>query len=215
MSDLVPFILSEEVERIKNEIDKRHVSITFDGTSRLGEALVIVVRFIDDWNIKQRLIGVHTLVKSITGEETAREVLGVLCREFKLVTEQVLAAMRDRASVNAVAIRHVKVMFPNLLDIGCYSHHLTLLEASLIFPLLKNSSSHGLVYSPTVQRLGLNGKVKQVDQWHFIVKPAGGAGGRFSIRLCSSLETCIHSCKSRLSFLQPQGTSFSRSWQTP
>lgn len=55
MSDLVPFIVSEEVEHIKNEIDKRHVSITFDGTSRLGEA----VRFIDDWNIKQRLICVH------------------------------------------------------------------------------------------------------------------------------------------------------------
>ena len=53
------------MERIKNEIDKRHVSITFDGTSRLGEALVIVVRFIDDWNIKQRLICVHTLVNPL------------------------------------------------------------------------------------------------------------------------------------------------------
>ena len=137
MSDLVPFILSEEVERIKNEIDKRHVSITFDGTSRLGEALVIVVRFIDDWNIKQRLICVHTLVKSMTGEEIAREVLGVLCREFKLATEQVLAAMRDRASVNGVAIRHIKVMFPNLLDIGCYSHTLDLVGSKFDLPTVE------------------------------------------------------------------------------
>ena len=62
------------------------------------------------------------LVKSMTGEELAREVLGVLCREYKLSTEQVLAAMRNRASVNGVAIQHIKIMFPNLLDIGCNSH---------------------------------------------------------------------------------------------
>lgn len=124
MSDLIPFILSEEIKCIRDEIDGKPVSIIFDGTSRLGEALVIVVRFIDDWEIKQRLIRMQILVKSMTGEELAREVLGVLCREYKLSTEQVLASMRDRASVNGVAIRHIKVMFPNLLDIGCYSHTL-------------------------------------------------------------------------------------------
>ena len=58
------------------------------------------------------------LVKSMGGEELAREVLGVLRREYKPFTEQV-AAMRDHASVNGVAIQHIKIMFPNLLDIGC------------------------------------------------------------------------------------------------
>ena len=112
------------MKRIANEIESKPVSIIFDGTSRLGEALVIAVRFLDDWEIKQRLIRMQMLVKSMTGEELAREVLGVLCREYKLPTEQLLAAMRDRAYVNGVAIRHIKIMFPNLLDIGCYSHTL-------------------------------------------------------------------------------------------
>lgn len=103
------------------EISGKPVSIIFDGTSRLGEALVIVLRFLDNWEIKQRLV---QLVRSMTGEELAREILGVCCREYNLSTEQVLAAMRDQASVNNVAIRHIKVMFPNLLDIGCYSHTL-------------------------------------------------------------------------------------------
>ena len=80
------------------------------------------MRFLHGWEIKQGLIQVQMLVKSMTGEELAQEVLGVLCREYKLSTEQVLAAMRDCASVNGVAIRHIKVMFPNLLDIACYSH---------------------------------------------------------------------------------------------
>ena len=34
--------------------------------------------------------------------------------------------MRDRASVNNVAIRHIKIMFLNLFDIGCHSHTLDL-----------------------------------------------------------------------------------------
>ena len=53
MSDLNPFILVEENKRIKNEIGIEPVSIIFDGTSRLDEALVIVVRFVDGWEIKQ------------------------------------------------------------------------------------------------------------------------------------------------------------------
>ena len=39
-------------------------------------------------------------------------------------SKYILAAMRDRASVNGVAIQHIKIMFPNLLGIGCYSHTL-------------------------------------------------------------------------------------------
>jgi hypothetical protein len=80
-----------------------------------------VLRFLDNWEIKQRLVRLQILVKSMTGEELARKILGVLCREYKLSTEQVLAAMRDRASVNNVAIRHIKIMFPNLFDILTYS----------------------------------------------------------------------------------------------
>ena len=73
----------------------------------------------------------------MTGEELAREVLGVLCREYKLSTEQVLAAMRDRASVNGVAIRHIKIMFPNLLDIGCYSHTIDLAGSKFELPTVE------------------------------------------------------------------------------
>ena len=83
-----------------------------------------MVRFQDDWELKQRLVHFQTIVKSMTGEELAQEVLGVLCREYKLSLEQVVAAMRDRASVNGVALRHIKVLFLDLIDIGCYSHTL-------------------------------------------------------------------------------------------
>ena len=58
MSDLIPFILQEEQTRIKNEIEGKCVSVIFDGTTRLGEALAVVLRFVDEekWVIQQRLV---------------------------------------------------------------------------------------------------------------------------------------------------------------
>lgn len=134
MSDHIPFILLNEMEQIKEEVCGKAVSIIFDGTSRLGEALAIVLRFLDSWEIKQRLIQMQILVKSMTGEELAREILGVLCREYSLSAGQVLAAMRDRPSLNNVDIRHIIVMFPCLFDIGCYSHTLDLVGSKFELP---------------------------------------------------------------------------------
>ena len=54
--DMVPFILREERTCIRSEIQGRYLSVVFDGTSRLGEVLAVVVRFISDWNIEQRLV---------------------------------------------------------------------------------------------------------------------------------------------------------------
>ena len=45
MSDLVPFILSQEVTQVTEEMFDQPVSVIFDGTTRLGEALAIVIRF--------------------------------------------------------------------------------------------------------------------------------------------------------------------------
>ena len=57
MSDLVPLVVSQEQADIKSEVSGRQVSVVFDGTTRLGEAMAIVVRYIDDsFTIQQRLI---------------------------------------------------------------------------------------------------------------------------------------------------------------
>ena len=63
MHDLIPFVANEEQKRIKQEIEGRDVSVVFYGTTRLGEALAVIVRFIDDgWEIVQRLVRVQLLV---------------------------------------------------------------------------------------------------------------------------------------------------------
>ena len=123
MSDLIPFILAEEQAKIKKEIEDEDVSIIFDGTTRLGEAMVIVVRFVtSEWVVVQRLLRMQTLAKSMTGEEIARELISVLSTNYSIASDRLLASMRDRASVNGVAMRTVKIVYPTVLDIGCFSH---------------------------------------------------------------------------------------------
>ena len=58
MMDYVTIIYKQEIERIKAEIcqgvSTRDVSVIYDGSTRQGEAIVILVRFVDDdWNIVQ------------------------------------------------------------------------------------------------------------------------------------------------------------------
>lgn len=52
MLDIVPFVLEQEQVQIKKEIAGNPLSIIFDGTSKLWEAIAIAVRLIDsEWSI--------------------------------------------------------------------------------------------------------------------------------------------------------------------
>ena len=110
MQDYLPLILSEEESRIRSEIDGRQVAVIFDSTSRVGEALAILLRFVDaEWCVQQRLVRVQMLAKSLSGEELARELISVLSVTYSIRSTTLLAAMRDRASVNSVAIRTLEL----------------------------------------------------------------------------------------------------------
>ena len=137
LANLIPFVLEDEQTRLKQEIDQKCVSVIFDGTTRLGKILVIVLRFIDsDWSIQQRLVRVQTLAKSMRGEELARELIETLSVRLSISSTRLLAAMRDRASVNGVALRTLKIVYPNLVDIGCFSHTVNLAGERFKIPLL-------------------------------------------------------------------------------
>ena len=110
-------------------------SLVFDGTSRLGEVLAVVVRYIDGWEIQQRLVRLEFLTKSMSGEEVARELMNILSVMLG-VESRLLAAMRDRASVNNAAMRVVSVVYPNVVNVGCFSHTLDIVGEKFKTPVL-------------------------------------------------------------------------------
>ena len=49
----------------------------------MGEALVIVVRFIDEgWQIQLRLLCLQLIAKSMSGDEVVRELITVLSTQY-------------------------------------------------------------------------------------------------------------------------------------
>ena len=142
---------------LKRELTDKFVSVTFDGTTRLGEAMSVVVRFVsNEWTLEQRLVKLQMLAKSMKGEEVAREIIHILATEYAIDPSHLVAAMHDRASVNDAAMKIVKVIYPNLLDVGCFSHTLDLVGEHFHMPTL---SEFGVLWvslfahSPKVQML--------------------------------------------------------------
>jgi len=60
----------------------------------------------------------------LTGEEVARELINCLSVKYSISSEYLIASMHDRASVNSVAMSTLKIVYPTLLDVGCFSHTL-------------------------------------------------------------------------------------------
>ncbi|KAK3754796.1 hypothetical protein QZH41_007565 [Actinostola sp. cb2023] len=138
MRQLIPFVRKEEEETIKGEISGSNVSVIFDGTTRLGEALAIVVRFITaDWEIKQRLVRLQLLAKSLKGDELAREIIMVLAQQYNVQNNSLCASMRDGASVNRAAMRTVKIVFPKVVDVRCFSHAIDGVGSHFNIPTVK------------------------------------------------------------------------------
>ena len=179
MLDLVPFILEEERSRIKEEISGKHLSLVFDGTSRLGEVLAVVIRYIDGWEIQQRLVRLEFLTKSMTGEEVVRELINVLSVTFGVQSNLLLAAMRDMASVNNVAMRVVSIVYPSVLDVGCFSHTLDIVGEKFKTPVLSTFCTMWLTlfsHSPKTKPFG---RSKLEKLWPHSAKHAGGVDGKF------------------------------------
>ena len=58
----------------------------------------------------------------MTGEELARIIISTLSTSYGIESSRLVASMRDRALVNSVAMATLKLLYPSLLDIGCFSH---------------------------------------------------------------------------------------------
>ena len=123
----IPFILEEEDKQLHAEIaSTTALSVVFDGSTNLGEAVANIVRFVDtNWILQQRLVRLHVVSSSLNGQELTGELIQCLSVKFQIPSSRLVAAIRDGAAVNGAALRHMKeIMFPQLFDIICSSHSL-------------------------------------------------------------------------------------------
>ena len=67
----------------------------------------------------------------------AREIITVLAQQYNVQNSSLCAAMRDGASVNGAAMRTVKVVFPKVVDVHCFSHAIDGIDSHLNIPTLR------------------------------------------------------------------------------
>ena len=116
LNELIPTVLDKEEETLKEELKvAKEASVFLDGTARLGEALAIVVRFIqEDFKPTQRLVRLEVLAKTLKGEELAQRLMSCLAMDFNFVPGTIIRGMRDSASVNEAALRQLKFFYADL-----------------------------------------------------------------------------------------------------
>ena len=139
MATYVPFVLETEKSDIMDELkDKPYVTGIFDGSTYQGETLAVILRYVTaDYEIRQRLVSVRILAKSLTGQQLAREILTVLSTQLQYPSGKFIAVTRDGASVNGAAVKFLKeIMYPDLCDIICMSHSLDNVGKRFQTPLL-------------------------------------------------------------------------------
>eukprot|EP00731_Ephydatia_muelleri_P007427 Em0003g1675a len=126
LRQLIPIIQAQELERVKKALQGRSISIIFDGTTRVCEAFAVVARYIDEEsNIRQMLVAMSMIDDQLIGVTTAREIYKIIMVKLGIEDEDNIAAfMRDRASVNDVAMDRLSGDFQCSEDIKCFSHTL-------------------------------------------------------------------------------------------
>lgn len=76
LRQLIQFIQQQEQIAIIRDLEGKSMSIIFDGTIHVSEAMVVVIRFVGDQRqIKQHVARLMLLAKSPTGEDVSRQLI--------------------------------------------------------------------------------------------------------------------------------------------
>ena len=80
LPEIITVVLEKEREKLLSELEGvKKASVTFDGTARMGEALVAIVRFFHKNFIPtQHLIRLEVLAKTLKGDELAQRLMSCL-----------------------------------------------------------------------------------------------------------------------------------------
>ena len=119
----IPKIEASELELVDSELREQYLSIAFDGTTRLGEAINTTCRWCTvDFKIQKRLIDFTTLKKHVDAPGLAVHVTNVVMQKRRVPSHFLVNIARDSASVNGAAYRRMALTFTNAAGTLCLCH---------------------------------------------------------------------------------------------
>ena len=110
---------------LKSVIGGKDVSVIFDGSIRLGEAIAIIFkfRFVNNrWEVIQRLVRIDVVAKWVTAVQLSQVLMECLFTDLQLKGQQIKAVMRDGAAINGAALTNMQASMPSMVD-GVFLTH--------------------------------------------------------------------------------------------
>lgn len=123
----VPKIHKREIDLLMAEIKNELLSISFDGTTRLGEAINMTVRWCSgSFKIEQRLAMFVTTEKHCDHMKLASLICDRLTRQLGFPSDCVINMTRDSCATNGAACRIMRQLpLVNSADMMCIAHVLS------------------------------------------------------------------------------------------
>ena len=130
LAEWIPYVLVEEKKKMWSKMKDQDVFLIFDGTTREGEAFVIIARYVDEhFAVHQCLLRFLTVKQSLEGSQITMVVIQTLI-EASIPIPKVLGSNRDGASVNVKAMKDFRGMRLEpagpFWDMSCLAHFLNL-----------------------------------------------------------------------------------------
>jgi hypothetical protein len=120
-----PKVMDAELSRIRVDLFEELISIAFDGTFRLCDAVSVTARYCNvDFETHSRLVLFVTAEKHLDGASSARLLIQLLLSKLQINILNVVAIMPDSVSANGVALRGLCSTFSSATDILCVPHTL-------------------------------------------------------------------------------------------
>lgn len=123
----IPLVRKHEYDTLKCELEGQWLNVIFDGTTRCGEVLAVVVRFCtEDFEIVHRLIALRTAAKHMTGAQLSAMIVRILIHSVGVdALDRVISCTRDSCATNGAALTALKSgAMPSLFDVLCFAHTL-------------------------------------------------------------------------------------------
>lgn len=126
MRSYVPKIEATEIHLLKRELRGQFICVSFDGTTRAGEAINITGRWCNaDFGLEHRLLRFVTAKHHFKSPVFASLITRVLCTELSIEPEYVACFSRDSVAVNGATCRLLRdCTFNYAENILCIAHTL-------------------------------------------------------------------------------------------
>ena len=134
----LPVLTEKEKTKLRSEVKNQLVGVYHDGTTWMGEAFAIVVRWCtEDFTIPVRCVGVSWLQGSLDNTGISAELINTLSLLMGIPVENVIAWMHDCVSANLTSYNStLRPTYHNSDDNGCLPHTLMHVGEKFAFDVL-------------------------------------------------------------------------------